>query len=496
MIPPTGLFNNASLRNIEQACRDQSLMQRAGAAAAEWAGELAADRQGAVLVLAGPGNNGGDAFEVARCLRERGFDVQLIFAADPQDLPADASAARAAYLAAGGSEHREIPRGIAWRLIIDGIFGIGLSRAPTSPYAEWITAANTLRQQTACPVLALDCPSGLDADRGSVHSPCVAASHTITFIAGKPGLYTGDGPDYCGELRIDRLQLDTTTLGRADGELLTRSLFAKHLHPRRRNTHKGVYGSAGIAGGATSMAGAALLAGRAALKLGAGRVYVGLIDAQAAHLDPLQPELMIRRPAGLLDAGLTALACGPGLGGSLEAVGVLETALAIPVPLVLDADALSLLAQEDNLKTALGQRRPPTILTPHPGEAASLLDCEIAEIQRDRIAAARAIACQYGSLVNLKGCGSIVATPDGEWWVNTTGNPGMASAGMGDVLTGMIVSLLAQGWTAQEALLGAVHLHGQAADDLVAQGIGPAGLTAGEVIDAARRRLNLWMGHG
>ncbi|HRE17222.1 MAG TPA: NAD(P)H-hydrate dehydratase, partial [Rhodocyclaceae bacterium] len=202
------------------------------------------------------------------------------------------------------------------------------------------------------------------------------------------------------------------------------------MQPRRLNSHKGSVGSAGVGGGALSMTGAALLAGRAALKLGAGRVYLGLLDPHA-RLDPMQPELMIRHPAGLLDAKLTALACGPGLGGSLEAAQFLERTLACDLPLVLDADALSLLAQEGNLKSTLATRAHATLLTPHPGEAASLLDCPITDIQNDRITAACEIARQFHSLVALKGCGTVVATPEGQWWINTTGNPGMATAGMG-----------------------------------------------------------------
>jgi hydroxyethylthiazole kinase-like uncharacterized protein yjeF len=180
------------------------------------------------------------------------------------------------------------------------------------------------------------------------------------------------------------------------------------------------------------------------------------------------------------------------MGNSHQATVLLEEACALDLPLVLDADALNLVALEGNLQVALASRSGATVLTPHPAEAARLLDCATAAIQADRIAAAREIASRYNAHVALKGCGTIVSTPDGRWFVNTTGNPGLASAGTGDVLTGFVTALLAQGWPAHEALLAAVHLHGIAADELVASGIGPIGLTAGELIDSARACFNRW----
>jgi hydroxyethylthiazole kinase-like uncharacterized protein yjeF len=486
------LYRSPGLRRIETACAAQHLMERAGAAAAQWATELATDRNFPVLVLAGPGNNGGDAFEAARLLRERFFDVRLVFAGDPQRLPADARAAHARFTAAGGTCLGSIPTVERWGMVIDGLFGLGLARAPAERYAELIDSANTLAGRDRCPLLALDCPSGLDADTGRVFEAVIRATHTITFIAAKPGLYTADGPDHCGELRIAGLGLAPEDLAAADGRLLTPALLDVPLEPRRRNSHKGTYGNAGILGGAHSMLGAVFLAGRAALKLGTGRVYVGLLDPHAPSFDPVQGELMLRKPEGVLDAGLTALACGPGLGNSLQASELLEKALALDLPLVLDADALNLVAAERDLEAALTDRQAPTLMTPHPAEAARLLDVEVAAIQADRIGMAQEIAARYRSHVALKGCGTVVATPDGRWWINTTGNPGMASAGMGDVLTGFAVALLAQGWEADRALLAAVHLHGAAGDAAVEAGAGPIGLTASELIDPARKIFNGW----
>jgi len=282
----------------------------------------------------------------------------------------------------------------------------------------------------------------------------------------------------------------------ADGRRVSLTDFSSHLVPRSLNSHKGSYGSAGILGGAQSMVGAAFLAGRAALKLGAGRVYLGLLDPQPPACDLQQPELMLRRPAALLQADLTALACGPGLGSSLDAIEFLEAAIASELPLLLDADALNLVANEGNLQVALASRGNPAILTPHPAEAARLLECDTADVQADRIAAAQEIAERYRCHVALKGCGTVLAAVDGRWWINSTGNPGMATAGMGDVLSGLIVALLAQGWPAVSALLAGVHLHGAAADRLVAKGVGPIGLTAGEVSDAARQVFNEWVDTG
>jgi len=503
------LYRAADLRVIENAAADQPLMQRAGLAAASLATALCGDAGGAILVLAGPGNNGGDAFEAAGHLRRRFYEVSVVFADDAGRLPADAAAAYRRFLDTGGSTLTSIPErapghssvNARWALIIDGLFGIGLQREVGGRYGELVRAANALAARDGCPLLALDCPSGLDADTGQQRGATIRASHTISFIAGKPGLYTGDGPDHCGTVSIAALGLDAAQLAPAPGATIGRDRFASHLQPRARNSHKGSHGNTGILGGASSMVGAAFLAGRAALKLGSGRVYLGLLEAQLPtqlpSFDPVQPELMLRRPEALFTAGLTALACGPGMGNSHQAVALLEEACALDLPLVLDADALNLVAAEGNLQVALASRhgeQAPTLLTPHPAEAARLLECDTAAIQAERIAAAREIASRYNACVALKGCGTIVAAPDGRWFVNTTGNPGLASAGTGDVLTGFVTALLAQGWPALEALLAAVHLHGTAADELVAAGVGPIGLSTGELIDSARGCFNRWVG--
>lgn len=490
---PNTLYQSPSLRQIESRHAHEALMQRAGAAAADWAVCLAGERNHPVLILAGPGNNGGDAFEVARLLRQRFFEVRVVFAGDAGKLPTDAAAARQAFIAAGGVTTTAIPDDIQWSLIIDGLFGIGLTRAPEGSYAQWITTANRLAERDNCPLLALDCPSGLNADTGTSFTPCIQASHTITFIAGKPGLLTADGPDCSGEIRVADLALNPANELEPDGHVVALADFSTRLKPRRNNTHKGSFGSVGILGGGKTMVGAAFLAGRAALKMGAGRVYLGLLDADAPTVDLLQPELMMRRADTLLQADLQALACGPGLGRSSEALRLLEQSLKAPVQLVLDADALNMLAEDGRLEGNLYNRVGPAIMTPHPAEAARLLGCSVRDVQTDRIKAAGELASRYRCHVALKGCGTVIATVNRKIWLNSTGNPGMATAGMGDVLSGLIVALLAQNWPPEMALLAGVHLHGAAADRLVANGVGPVGLTAGEVIDAARNLFNEWV---
>ncbi|WP_306607736.1 NAD(P)H-hydrate dehydratase [Azonexus sp.] len=494
---PHDLYLSSTLRQIERQYAALPLMERAGLAAADLATELAGEHP--ILILAGPGNNGGDAFVLARLLRERFFAVHVVFAADPATLPRDAAAAFQRFTQAGGSTCTQIPTQSRWSLIVDGLFGIGLARAPAAHYADWIATANELVKRDNCPLLALDCPSGLNADSGTVPGECISASHTMTFISGKPGLLTADGPDHCGEIRLATLGLPADsdeanhTAIAPDGQVISPGLFASRLQPRQKNSHKGSFGGVGVIGGSHSMAGAALLAGRAALKLGAGRVYLGLLDPDGPAVDLSQPELMIRPVDTLFQADLQALLCGPGLGQSAEAIQWLKQALDCPLPLVLDADALNLLALDRRLEAKLSKRTAPAILTPHPAEAARLLEISTHEVQADRITAACALARRYTCPVALKGCGTVIAAVDGRWWINTTGNPGMATAGMGDVLSGLTSTLLAQNWPAELALIAAVHLHGAAADRLVEQGIGPAGMTAGEVIDAARSLFNQWL---
>ena len=482
----TPLYLTADIRRIESCHSALPLMERAGFAAAQLARQLAADSGKPILIFAGPGNNGGDAFVVACYLKQWFYAVTVVFGGDAAKLPPDAAAAFAQWRNAGGTTLDSPAETGDWSLIVDGLFGIGVTRDIAGRYAEWISRIN--QQPCTVPVLAIDIPSGLNADTGNIHGCCVRATHTLTFIGAKPGLLTLDGPDHCGALQLDDLDLDTHA-DIAPGHVLGAATHA--LAPRRRNTHKGSHGSVGIIGGDSGMVGAALLAGRAALKLGAGRVYVGLLARDAPLLDAMQPELMLRSASDVLKLDhLTCIAIGPGLGASPDAAFYLRCALESNLPLVIDADALNLIAADDKIKIILKQTLTEVIITPHPAEAARLLSCPTREVQAGRIAAATTLVLQYNAHVVLKGAGSVLASPGQRWRINTSGNPGMASAGMGDVLTGIIAALLSQGVAPQHAIDTAVWLHGAAADVCVAKGIGPVGLTAGDTIDAARRFVN------
>ena len=485
------IYLTREIREVERAAQAQPgcapLMEQAGLAAAEYARELLGEYGRKVLVLAGPGNNGGDAFEVAAQLKRWFYRVELVFAGDEHKLSEDALAALRKWRACGGSTYAAPPAALRPDLVVDGLFGIGLTRALEGGYAELIAGINRL----PCPKLALDIASGINADTGAVMGTALRATHCITFIALKPGLLTLDGPDHCGEIRVADLGLDFGALPASKGATTSSDSLRQALSPRPFNFHKGKAGSVGVLGGAHGMVGAALLAGRAALKLGAGKVFLGLLSDHPPDVDYAQPELMLRTPHELLEAGMiTVYAAGPGMGMAKSAEQLLREVLDANVPLVLDADALNLIASSKTLQGRLPRRSAASVLTPHPAEAARLLGCTTAAVQADRVTAALELAARYQAITVLKGNGSIVASPDGTWLINASGNAGMASAGMGDVLTGMIASLLAQGSGANAAAAAAVWLHGAAGDALARDGKGPIGISASEVIDEARRVLN------
>ena len=456
------IYSTAEIREIERAAGDAPLMERAGSTAADYAASLIQQDKKDILVLAGPGNNGGDARIAAARLQEKFFRVTVV------------------------SQPRELPLDRNWGLVIDGLFGIGLARPVAGEHAELVAYAN----RQSCPVLALDVPSGIQSDTGQVLGCAVRATHTLSFIGLKPGLLTLDGPDHCGEVRVATLDIDLSRM-KPNAWIAEPALFREALKARPRNFHKGLAGSLGIVGGARGMAGAALLAGRAALKLGAGRTYVGLLE----HLpvDFGAPELMLRHVDDVLGQDLDAVVAGPGLGTTPHAATLVGAVLASDWPCVLDADALNLLAEDADLRGACERRRAETLLTPHPAEAGRLLTMSTSEVQADRIAAARSLAQRYNAHVVLKGNGSVMVARDGHAFINASGNPGMASAGMGDILSGILGALLAQRLSGESALVLGVHLHGAAADALAASGSGPVGLTAGELIDAARRLWNRWI---
>jgi hydroxyethylthiazole kinase-like uncharacterized protein yjeF len=495
------LYSVAEIRAIELAAAptlpEGALMQRAGQAGANAALDLLpfSTVHAKVLVLAGPGNNGGDALETAAHLAYAGAQVSVLLF----ESGGAASAERTAALQRARSSDARFadldPATLAatdWNLVVDGLFGIGLQRPLSGAMRQLVEAINTLK----CQVLALDVPSGLNADTGCIVGPdgvAVRATHTISFIGDKAGLHTCDGRDYAGLVEVSRLDLDAAHFPPSRLHLNDVKFFSRHLRARRHNTHKGSYGNVAVIGGARGMGGAPILAARAALYSGAGRVYA-LFAEDAPGYDSQQSELMCRL-ASDFDFNAATLVIGPGLGSVRLAQDLLGKAIESSSTLLCDADALNLLGADTALQAALAQRPASSVLTPHPLEAARLLGVPIAEVQADRVGSARTLAARLNAIVVLKGSGTVIAAPNGDAVINTTGNPALATAGTGDVLSGLCGALLAQGWPHWEAALAGVWLHGMAADVLVSEGAGPIGLTAGELIPAIRVALNRMVQH-
>ncbi len=476
-LPQPPLLSTAQLRDIEKRFKDLPLMARAGAAAAEYVANRfpeANSGNASIVILCGPGNNGGDSFVAARHLMSEGYTVYVI-APVTDRFPADAQQAYQAFLHADGKCYEASPSitsNYAFptrpALIIDALFGIGLTRAPSAPFSEWVEWANEQSSRHGIPILSLDIASGLESDTGVAHEPSIIATDTLTFIAYKPGLLTLDGADHSGNILVDLLGLPNEEIASNDAHILDHQslniLFPHSLLRSKKNTHKGSYGTLGIIGGASGMSGAVILSGRAALHLGAGKVRVGFIADDHPAFDPLYPELMFHYAEALLTQQHDALVVGCGLGISTAAQKLLQRLININIPLVLDADALNIIAQCPELVEPIARRNAPTILTPHPAEAARLLQCKPSDIQHDRITATRTIAQRFNAHTLLKGFGSIIAAPNGAYAINTTGNPALAFGGSGDVLAGMIGALLMQSPSTETALQFAVCLHGSAAD--------------------------------
>jgi hydroxyethylthiazole kinase-like uncharacterized protein yjeF len=483
------VYRTAELRGIEARFADLGLMERAGAAAATVAVGMLNNRSGPVVVLAGPGNNGGDGLVLARLLRAGFHDVAVVFDTDPTRLPQDAAAAHAAFVAAGGTTVAA-PAPVRPALIVDALFGLGFSR----PLPE--SAQNLVRWANAdpAPTLSLDIPTGLRADTGIATAPAIRADATATFLALKPGLLTAEGPDLAGSVSVHSLELDLGSTVPAQGHALDWPTLAAALPEaflrRLRASHKGTFGTLGIIGGAPGMTGAAVLAGRAALRTGAGKVRIGFVADPSPAYDAAVPELMLGSARALLGTHADAWVVGCGLGVGDAARDALARAIGAEVPLILDADALNILGEDPALRRMVRSRDAATIATPHPAEAARLLSSSVADVQHDRIEAAFAIARELRCHVALKGVGTVIAHPDQRWDVNATGNPALAFAGSGDVLAGIIGACIVQHRDPVFATRLAVCLHGAAADTLVARGIGPIGVSATELIDAARSLLN------
>ncbi len=450
------------LRTIETNALAEGLplMEYAGRAAAELVLRTSSPIE-RIIILVGPGNNGGDGLVCARELQTAGMGVTIGRVDDVIDFSqAD--------------------------LIIDALFGIGLSRDLEGKAASLVKAANA----SGKPILAIDTPSGLDPYTGTIRGCAIRARRTLTFIADKPGLHTGAGRDCAGEVLVESLGLRMPARAAYHGELVREAPRCLHRLQREANTHKGQFGTLAIFGGASGMLGAPLLAGRAALKLGAGKVRIAFLADSHPALDAQQPELMLHRDQEVLAmTDITHCVAGPGFGMQDSARVLLQILLALPQPLLLDADALNLIASDTTLQELLRARPIPALLTPHPAEAARLLGWSTAEVQAGRINAAQTLARKLNSLVLLKGAGSVCT--DGERWsINASGNAALSNAGQGDALAGMAMALHAQGLDGLDALQSAAWLHGAAADSWRQQHPAGIGLTASEVIDLARDALN------
>lgn len=478
----------------------REVMRRAGREAARWAAEILRKKKDRPIVaVAGPGNNGGDALIAAADLRAKGWNVAAVFRGNPESLSEDARRAHSEWTNEGGELAPDIPAR-EFALALDGVFGVGLTREISGAHAEWIARLNG----DECKTLALDIPSGLNADTGKAMGPTIRADATATFLTRKPGLFTGAGPAHCGKVRCFPLTSPpgdetvsefgeikvspdwSSDLERPAGFLLEGIWNAARLFPPR-TAHKGARGTLALIGGARGMEGALVLAARAAARLGAGKVFAISLSPASPPYDSLAPEVMWRDD---IPETTTAIGIGPGLGKSDEAKTILRAALKRAVPLLADADALNLIAEDSELRKTVRARTMPTILTPHSAEAARLLGCETAEVEGDRITAARELSESFRADVVLKGAGSVLNFTDGGWGISASGNPGLARAGSGDVLSGFISAFLAQTANASLSLESGVWLHGAAADTLAEKHDGIFGWGLDALAPQAGRILN------
>ena len=435
----------------------------------------------AITVCCGGGNNGGDGYVVARLALESGLGVQLIAMKSPEELSGDAARAARDWQQSGGKIEPADER-LRGDVIVDALLGTGLDRPVRDDYARLIEHIN----DAGHPVLAIDVPSGLSADTGMPQGTSVRAEVTVSFIGRKRGLYTGQAGRWCGERVFDDLEVPKSIYESVepDADLLGPSRLKEWLKPRAPDTHKGELGTVLVVGGNDGMAGAPVLAAQAALRTGSGLVHVATRATHSTLAASVQPEIMghgveeLDELKPLLDAA-DVIALGPGLGRNDWAGAIWRRILACEKPLVLDADGL-------NLLTDSPMQRDNWILTPHPGEAARLLGSSVPEVQADRFVAVRELAERYGATVVLKGHGSLIADSDGRVAVCPFGNPAMASAGMGDALTGIIASLRGQGLDEFDAACCGVLVHALAGDRAA---INRRQILASDLIDALMRVL-------
>lgn len=487
---PANIYSVASVREIDRSAIEDhdipgyTLMTRAGAASVRAARQRFPDAK-RWQVICGAGNNGGDGYVVARLAANDGIVVSVLTLVDPESLKGDAASAWGDFSAEGGVV-------MPWSgelddeadLLVDALLGSGLERDVGGAYADVVAAIN----DHSADVLALDIPTGINGDSGKVQGSAVNAELTVTFVGLKTGLFLDQAPDYCGELRYAGLDIPDECKAGVSPEFrrIDDELMRKALPPRRRTAHKGDFGHLLVIGGGDGMPGAVRLCGEAALRTGAGRVTIATAPRHAAILAATRPELMSHAIAAAADlepllAKADVIAFGPGLGQSEWARTLFEVVVADARPAVWDADALNWLAKSPG-------RAENRVITPHPGEAGALLGQSTADIQADRPAAARALQQRYGGVAVLKGSGSLIMGDAALPSICTSGNPGMAAAGMGDVLTGIIAALLAQGLSLEQAALAAVEAHARAGD--IAAAGGERGLIASDLIAELRGVIN------
>lgn len=486
---PRNIYSVASVREMDRTAIEDhgipgyTLMARAGAAATRAARQRFPEAQ-RWQVVCGAGNNGGDGYVVARLAANDGIVVSAVTLVDPETLRGDAAKAHEDFVAEGGIV-------MPWdgkldgeaELLVDAVLGSGLERDVGGEFAKAVAAINA----HGAPVFALDIPTGIHGDSGKVLGTAVVADMTMTFVGLKAGLFLDDAPQYCGALLFDGLEIPreihsvSPEFMRIDDRLMDRAL------PRRdRAAHKGDFGHVLVIGGGAGMPGAVRLCAEAALRVGAGLVSIATDPSHAAVLTATRPELMSH---GITDAGdlepllarADVFAFGPGLGQTDWARRLYEKVAADSRPQVWDADALNLLAEQP----ANAANR---IITPHPGEAARLLGRGTADVQRDRRASATDLAQRFGGIAVLKGAGSLVASAAGDLSICTAGNPGMAAPGMGDVLTGIVAGLLAQGLDLETAALAGVEAHARAGDRSARAG--ERGMIASDLLDELRAVVN------
>lgn len=464
------------LQNLEMRAANQlgadTLMKRAGAAAAELIMKRLEDagvEQRRVTLLVGPGNNGGDALACACELREKGAVVNVVLPGGRRPTSALALAQLERWTQAGGTTYDDPYMTEKADCVVDGLFGTGLAKPITGDYLDavlWFNERQALK-------VSLDIPSGLNPVTGhwTGSYPGCSADVTITVLCVKSGLYMCEGADAAGEIVLNELDVSVPL---SPLSVIGTDEFPRVLRPRVKNSHKGDYGSVAVIGGTDGMIGASILAARAALISGAGRVTLECRAEHAPHVDMVYPEIMFAtKPVNLEDFDAIVLGCG--LGTSAEAKARVIEALNCQKPLILDADALNIIAADIKLQDMVLARRAPTVLTPHPGEAARLLRRDTAGVTADRVAACRELAVQTGAIVVLKGAGTVISMRSSRTWINPTGSPMLATGGSGDVLAGMIGAMFAQGYDMVESVLAAVYFHGLSAEGL------EAGFTAGEI---------------